>query len=75
MCDANCVAPGLTQHTWFGVVHRRVRRRQAHARSTRSGRIGEPSDIADAVLFLASDLSSWVTGQVLSVNGGYTTVG
>lgn len=35
------------------------------------GRTGEPSDAADAVLFLASARSSWVTGQTLGVNGGY----
>ncbi|MEO5866042.1 MAG: SDR family oxidoreductase [Sphingomonas sp.] len=33
-------------------------------------RIGEPSNVADAALFLASDASSWVTGHVLDVNGG-----
>ena len=36
-------------------------------------RLGEPQDHANAVLFLASDLSGWITGQVLSVNGGYAT--
>ena len=39
------------------------------------GRVGRPDDIANAVLFLASDLSDWVTGQVLSVSGGYSMVG
>jgi NAD(P)-dependent dehydrogenase (short-subunit alcohol dehydrogenase family) len=38
------------------------------------GRIGEPIDIANAVLFFASPLSSWITGQILSVSGGYTMV-
>ena len=33
------------------------------------GRIGEPSDIANAFLFLASDLASYVTGEILSVDG------
>lgn len=34
------------------------------------GRIGEPEDIAEAVVFLASPASNWITGTVLDVNGG-----
>jgi NAD(P)-dependent dehydrogenase (short-subunit alcohol dehydrogenase family) len=37
-------------------------------------RFGEPSDIANAIVFLASERASWVTGQTLSVNGGYSMV-
>ena len=33
-------------------------------------RLGAPADIAHAVLFLASEHAAWITGQVLSVNGG-----
>jgi NAD(P)-dependent dehydrogenase (short-subunit alcohol dehydrogenase family) len=36
------------------------------------GRIGEPQDIANAALFLASDLASWITGQTIVVDGGST---
>jgi len=36
-------------------------------------RLGEPQDIANLALFLASDRSSWITGQAISVNGGYAT--
>jgi NAD(P)-dependent dehydrogenase (short-subunit alcohol dehydrogenase family) len=40
------------------------------ARMTPLGRMGEPEDIAQAVLYLASDASSFVTGQILRPNGG-----
>lgn len=35
------------------------------------GRLGEPEDVAHAVTWLASPLAAWVTGQIVSVNGGY----
>jgi NAD(P)-dependent dehydrogenase (short-subunit alcohol dehydrogenase family) len=38
-------------------------------------RLGRPADVAPAVAFLASDAASWITGQVLSISGGYSTVG
>ena len=34
------------------------------------GRYGVPDDVGPAVVFLASDEASWITGQILSVNGG-----
>lgn len=36
-----------------------------------TGRLGEPDDIASAITFLVSDRASWITGQVVSVNGGF----
>jgi NAD(P)-dependent dehydrogenase (short-subunit alcohol dehydrogenase family) len=41
---------------------------------TALGRLGEPTDIARAVLYLASDRSEWVTGQLLGVCGGFTLI-
>lgn len=39
------------------------------------GRLGLPSDAANAVLFFVSDAAAWITGQVLSVSGGFSMVG
>jgi NAD(P)-dependent dehydrogenase (short-subunit alcohol dehydrogenase family) len=39
------------------------------------GRLGEPSDVADAVAFLLSDAASWITGQTIVLDGGRTLLG
>jgi len=44
------------------------------ARSYPLRRLGTPGDVAPAVLFLASDQASYITGQTLSVNGGYSMI-
>lgn len=70
----NCVSPALTRtpaaQSFIDTMDPRVVRRLYPL-----GRIGEPEDIANLVLFLASPRSGWITGQVISVNGGYTTAG
>ena len=40
-----------------------------------TGRIGQPGDVAPMIAFLASAGASWITGQIVSVSGGYSTVG
>jgi NAD(P)-dependent dehydrogenase (short-subunit alcohol dehydrogenase family) len=46
--------------------------RKAWLQSTPLGRVGEPSEVASAVVFLASDASSYSTGSNLVMDGGYT---
>ena len=48
-----------------------ARREQAVLRLYPTRRLGEPADIAGAILYLASRRAGWVTGQVMSVNGGF----
>ncbi|GAA3221222.1 SDR family oxidoreductase [Oerskovia jenensis] len=66
----NAVAPGYVQDTEFFDESGRSTRHESLVAQTLVGRAGTPEDIAGAVAFLASDEASWVTGQVLSVNGG-----
>lgn len=48
-----------------------ARRQKSVLRMYPTGRLGEPEDIAGAIVYLASERAGWITGQVLSVNGGF----
>ena len=65
----NCVGPGATRTHALSTVLTPVIESKMLAH-TPIRRLGEVSDIAGAVLYLASPISSWVSGQVLMVNGG-----
>lgn len=69
----NCVCPGPTDTPLFATQTEKMREALINANPMK--RLGKASEVADAVLFLASDRSSFVTGQVLSVSGGLTMVG
>jgi NAD(P)-dependent dehydrogenase (short-subunit alcohol dehydrogenase family) len=71
---ANVVAPGTTVTPGSSAFIEQVGGAEKLARAYPLARLGTPGDIAGAVLFLASPLSGWITGQVLSVSGGYTMV-
>lgn len=62
---ANVVSPGDTQTGWLD-----REAREAIAARTPLGRVGEPGDIADVVVFLATDAARWVTGQTIFAGGG-----
>jgi 3-oxoacyl-[acyl-carrier protein] reductase len=69
----NAVAPGFTRTdmTQGGKTAEQWREIEAgFAKVAITGRVGEPEDIANAVTFLASPDSSWITAQILTVDGG-----
>lgn len=66
---ANCVSPGLID-TDFHDRLTSAEVRKAVASRTSIGREGTPEDIANAVLFLASDASAYITGESIEINGG-----
>ncbi|HET9477331.1 MAG TPA: 3-oxoacyl-ACP reductase family protein [Dehalococcoidia bacterium] len=72
----NCISPATTEteatREWIQEQGEQIMRAYPLAKGL--GRLGRPSDIANAVAFLASARSEWITGQVLSVNGGYSMV-
>jgi NAD(P)-dependent dehydrogenase (short-subunit alcohol dehydrogenase family) len=70
--NVNAVAPGTTNTPGGAGFIEQAGGADKLARAYPLGRIGEPQDIANAALFLVSPLSSWMTGQVLSVSGGFT---
>lgn len=64
---ANAIAPGITNTDMLSSMTEEVI--QETVNNTNMKRLGQPLDIANAALFLASDLSSYMTGQVLRVDG------
>lgn len=64
----NAIAPGLTRTDMLDFINPNYMDRLIG--ETMLGRIADPREIANTVAFLASDLSSFVTGQIIKVNGG-----
>ena len=65
----NCVAPGVIDTDMVQVLGKETLRDLAQ--QTPLGRLGTPEDIANAVAYLSSDAASFVTGQVLAVDGAF----
>ena len=66
----NAVAPGPTETGMLNRFTRTAESKAALLKTVPLGRVGEPDEIARAVVFLASDKASFVTGQILSADGG-----
>lgn len=65
----NAIAPGVVQTPMLGEIKPEVM--AEYLKQIPIGRLGAPADIANAVLFLASEESGYITGQVLPVTGGW----
>ena len=66
----NAVAPGVTATDMVASLPEEMIKPIANAIPLK--RVGQPEDVANAFVFLASDLGSYVTGEVLAVDGGMT---
>jgi 2-hydroxycyclohexanecarboxyl-CoA dehydrogenase len=68
--NVNCVCPGPTDTELFRSLPEKVR--QGLERAIPLRRVAQPEEIAGAVVFFASPMADYITGQVLSVSGGLT---
>ncbi len=66
----NAIAPGMIDTDMVRSIGEE--KMIEHLRNIRMGRLGTPEEVADAIVFLASDLSRYITGVILGVNGGAT---
>ncbi|GBF57321.1 3-oxoacyl-[acyl-carrier-protein] reductase FabG [Candidatus Phycosocius bacilliformis] len=69
---ANCIAPGFIVSPMTDALNEA--QKEAITKSIPAARLGQPDDIAAAVVYLASDQASYVTGQTLHVNGGMAMI-
>ena len=71
----NCVAPGWVDTDMARPVLKRARGRRWVERQIPLGRVARAEEIAGPILFLASDLATFLTGEIVNVNGGAVLVG
>ena len=66
--NVNCISPGFIKTTMTDKIDDKFK--EVIISKIPSGRLGEPNDIANAVVFLSSDQSNYINGETLHVNGG-----
>jgi NAD(P)-dependent dehydrogenase (short-subunit alcohol dehydrogenase family) len=71
----NAVAPALTDTPLANQLLNSPKKREFHSEKNPLKKIGTPEDIAEAAVYLLSDKSSWVTGQILHIDGGSSVIG
>lgn len=70
----NAVAPGLTQTPLTAALTQNASARKMSESMHALGRLGTPDEVARAIVFLLDPANSWITGQVLAVDGGLSRV-
>ncbi|GAB5419287.1 MAG: SDR family oxidoreductase [Crocinitomicaceae bacterium] len=70
----NCVAPSLTDTKLAGRLLDSDEKKATHGKTHPMQRVGEPKDIAYTIAFLLSSDASWISGQVVHVDGGHSTL-
>ena len=70
----NAIAPSLTETPLASALLSTPEKKEASDKRHPLGRIGTPEDIASATLFLLSSQSSWMTGQILHIDGGMSNL-
>jgi NAD(P)-dependent dehydrogenase (short-subunit alcohol dehydrogenase family) len=68
----NAVAPGPTDTGMLTRFTGTPEKKESLAAEVPMGRLGRPEEIADAIVFIASDKASFITGHILNVDGGHT---
>tara|TARA_B100000131_G_C17874523_1_gene515634 strand:- start:6 stop:743 length:738 start_codon:yes stop_codon:yes gene_type:complete len=66
--NINCISPGFIKTAMTDKIEEKFK--EAIISKIPSGKLGEPEDVANAVLFLASNLSDYINGETIHVNGG-----
>ena len=66
--NINCISPGFIETTMTDKINEKFK--ETIISKIPSARLGQPEDIANAVLFLASNQSDYINGETLHVNGG-----
>lgn len=70
----NAIAPGLTDTPLASKLLNTSEKKEANAQKHPMKRIGEPEDLANMAAFLLSEKSSWITGQIIHIDGGMSTL-
>ncbi len=70
----NCIAPSLTDTPLAAMLLNNDQKKEANAERHPLKRIGSTEDIANMAEFLISDKAAWITGQIMHVDGGMSTV-